>query len=583
MAISILGKDVTGIAIDEKEVIRISDYISGEIIWEKVPVNYFYIQNTYSGTNTVTITSTVQNTPTEGYFTRTLQYSKDRRVWTTVVLEHQVSTTITLNQGEKVYFRNTNGKLNYDNTVEYFYTSFSASQSHIVGGNIESLVDYRNIGRINYQYSGTYSNLFRDDTTLTSASGLIMPENNLSASCMSDMFKGCTSLTDAPDLPATTLSKYCYQRMFAECSSLTETPELPATSVQDGVYWSMFRNCTSLVTTHDLELKVLTNDCYNNMFYGCTSLVDAPEIYAQVYGKNSCENMFRSCTSLSSMHVNADDATATDCTKNWLANVAPTGVFQNDGEFTFQYPSPSGVPQGWLYNPSEDYTEIEYISNNFITGYSGSNDVVAGIRIPIEYSSNMEIECEAVEGTPVYNGGSDKLFHLLNVYYKSRDRRYYEKNMIGIETVTGSPTSQSYILDSRMTTNISSVSNREGNNYLINCSRSTSYVNNQVLYDKSPVSADGTVYLCILQQCRYNPSTGYIFFPKTTLSNEHFGSTFKLKWLKVRENGTLIYDLIPVIRNSNNEVCFYNRVTNTFITKCNECTLPFIAGPIKYS
>ena len=389
--ITIDGKDISAIVIDNKEVVRISDYLTGDIMWEKVPVNYFYIQNTYSGTNTVTITSTAQNTPTEGYFTRTLQYSKDRRVWTTVMLEHQVSTTITLNQDEKVYFRNTNGKLNYDNTVEYFYTSFSASQTHIVGGNVETLVDYRNIGRINYQYSGTYSNLFRDDTTLTSASCLIMPENNLSASCMSDMFRGCTSLTDAPNLPATTLSKYCYQRMFAECRSLTETPDLPATSVQDGVYWSMFRNCTSLVTTHDLELKVLTNDCYNNMFYGCTSLVDAPEIYAQVYGKNSCENMFRSCTSLSSMHVNADNATATDCTKNWLQNVAPTGVFQNDGGFIFQYPSVSGIPQGWRI-VREDYLYVDNLheGTNYIslTAKANGTPTQGDYAESVEYSKN---------------------------------------------------------------------------------------------------------------------------------------------------------------------------------------------------
>ena len=425
MAISILGKDVTGIVIDEKEVIRISDYISGNIIWEKVPVNYFYIQNTYSGTNTVTITSTSLNTPTEGYFTRTLQYSKDRRVWTTVVLEHQVSTTITLNQGEKVYFRNTNGKLNYYNTVEYFYTSFSASQSHTVGGNIESLVDYRNIGRINYQYSGTYSNLFRDDTALTSASGLIMPSNNLSASCMSDMFRGCTSLTVAPDLPATTLSKYCYRRMFAECRSLTETPDLPAASVQDGVYWSMFRNCTSLTDTHELYLKVLTKNCYNSMFAGCTSLVDAPIIDALVYSESSCEWMFDGCTSLSSMQVYADDASATNSTRDWLRNVAPTGVFVNDGGFTFQYPSPSGVPQGWLYNPMNYfYIENKYNGTNTITlttQNSGGNNHHA---TALEYSKDRLNWSEiTLSGTNTIsmNSGEKVYFRNTNGYFNELD------------------------------------------------------------------------------------------------------------------------------------------------------------------
>jgi hypothetical protein len=34
------------------------------------------------------------------------------------------------------------------------------------------------------------------------------------------MFEGCTSLTTAPELPATTLASYCYDSMFYGCSKL---------------------------------------------------------------------------------------------------------------------------------------------------------------------------------------------------------------------------------------------------------------------------------------------------------------------------------------------------------------------------
>jgi hypothetical protein len=34
------------------------------------------------------------------------------------------------------------------------------------------------------------------------------------------MFNGCTSLTTAPELPATTLADYCYIYMFRGCSKL---------------------------------------------------------------------------------------------------------------------------------------------------------------------------------------------------------------------------------------------------------------------------------------------------------------------------------------------------------------------------
>ena len=34
------------------------------------------------------------------------------------------------------------------------------------------------------------------------------------------MFSGCTSLTSAPELPATTLARYCYGNMFSGCTKL---------------------------------------------------------------------------------------------------------------------------------------------------------------------------------------------------------------------------------------------------------------------------------------------------------------------------------------------------------------------------
>jgi hypothetical protein len=42
------------------------------------------------------------------------------------------------------------------------------------------------------------------------------------------MFDRCSSLTVAPELPATTLAKSCYENMFSECTSLIKAPKLPA-------------------------------------------------------------------------------------------------------------------------------------------------------------------------------------------------------------------------------------------------------------------------------------------------------------------------------------------------------------------
>ena len=65
-------------------------------------------------------------------------------------------------------------------------------------------------------------------------------------SCYSYMFYESTSLTQAPNLPATTLADSCYSGMFSDCTSLTQAPNLPATTLANSCYDSMFRSCTSL-------------------------------------------------------------------------------------------------------------------------------------------------------------------------------------------------------------------------------------------------------------------------------------------------------------------------------------------------
>ena len=50
------------------------------------------------------------------------------------------------------------------------------------------------------------------------------------------MFTGCSSLTKAPELPATELKEGCYLNMFNECTSLIQAPELPATVLDNSCY-----------------------------------------------------------------------------------------------------------------------------------------------------------------------------------------------------------------------------------------------------------------------------------------------------------------------------------------------------------
>lgn len=87
-------------------------------------------------------------------------------------------------------------------------------------GNIETLLDYRTVANGRHPTMADF--------------------------CYSYMFSGCTSLTTAPELPATALAIYCYFYMFSECTSLITVPELPATILAANCYVSMFSGCISL-------------------------------------------------------------------------------------------------------------------------------------------------------------------------------------------------------------------------------------------------------------------------------------------------------------------------------------------------
>lgn len=108
------------------------------------------------------------------------------------------------------------------------------------------------------------------------------PNVTLPNDCFAHMFQDCTSLTQAPKLPATTLSDICYVYMFQNCTSLTQVPKLPATTLDVACYHSMFEGCTglSLTTTKDADHTLAwsvpdtTADLnWNlNMFAGCPNV-----------------------------------------------------------------------------------------------------------------------------------------------------------------------------------------------------------------------------------------------------------------------------------------------------------------------
>lgn len=216
--------------------------------------------------------------------TKAVSYSlDDGATWTNLSAN---TATPTVHIGDKILWKaqlTTSGS--FKSSIGRFNVEGNA-MSLIYGDNF---VGQTSLGR------ATLHDLFTNETRLISAENLVLPATTLTASCYSNMFQSCTSLTTAPELPATTLVNYCYRQMFENCTSLTTAPELPATT--------------------------LAYQCY--------------------------EYMFQNCTSLKSIKCLATDISATYCTNNWVNGVAASGTFTKAASMTSWTTGTSGIPSGW--------------------------------------------------------------------------------------------------------------------------------------------------------------------------------------------------------------------------------------------
>ena len=170
--------------------------------------------------------------------------------------------------------------------------------------------------------------------------------NMVSYACY-NMFRNCTSLTNAPELPATTLTDSCYRCMFFGCTSLSIAPELPATTLKESCYKNMFYGCTSLSIAPELPATTLRYECYSGMFFGCTGLTNAPELPATTLADYCYSYMFYDCTSLNYIKAMFLTTPSSSYTENWTNNVSPTGTFVKNASASWDVTGVNGIPENW--------------------------------------------------------------------------------------------------------------------------------------------------------------------------------------------------------------------------------------------
>ena len=206
------------------------------------------------------------------------------------------NTGISLSAGDKISLF-AEGTLNGE-LLDHSFTINCSSDCYVYG-NVMSLLtaDYQTATEITQNYYA-FAGLFFNNSHIKNhpSKNIVLPATALAYGCYASMFRGCTSLTQAPVLPATTLVTGCYALMFSGCTSLTQAPALPATTLADV--------------------------CYRSMFSGCTSL-----------NKVTCL---------------ATDLSATGCTGDWLSGVASSGTFTKASGADWSVKTGyDGIPSGW--------------------------------------------------------------------------------------------------------------------------------------------------------------------------------------------------------------------------------------------
>ena len=241
-----------------------------------------------------------------------LQYSVDNGKWQDVVA------------GTEVTFGGANGDLRLrgtkpdgtaNHTRDYSTITFTKDAPVACTGDIRTLLDWRNYNTV---------------------------ETGNARFCY--LFKGCSVLTSAPELPAETLADFCYLKMFEGCTNLTSAPELPAKTLADYCYLGMFTDCSNLTSAPELPAETLADCCYQEMFWGCTKLstvtmlAPSDQITSKYASLNWLENAGTGASSRTLKVQNADAYNALKNTANYLPDIWKEGdtgatvLYENNGK-----------------------------------------------------------------------------------------------------------------------------------------------------------------------------------------------------------------------------------------------------------
>ena len=330
---------------------------------------------------------------TTKHWNGTLEYSTNASTWSTWDGTTTLSSA-TKRSSNVLYLRGTGNTVITGGNLNYRWVLTGSNISCI--GNIENLLDYATVTAGNHptMENYCYEYMFNGCTSLTKAPEL--PATTLKTKCYHGMFNGCSSLIQAPALPATTLADGCYYGMFYGCTSLTQAPALPATTLATNCYEYMFQDCTALTQAPALPATTLASSCYYYMFFGCTSLAQVPALPATTLASSCYRRMFQGCISLKLSSTQTGEYT-----QEYRIPTTGTGTTATNA-LTDMFTSTGGTFTG---TPEINTTYYLSNTNEVIRG-----PIVVGPIVVDITASNISDYFTVTNGSPYYFNGQGNVF-----------------------------------------------------------------------------------------------------------------------------------------------------------------------------
>ena len=160
-----------------------------------------------------------------------------------------------------------------------------------------------------------------------------------------------SGIVETPEILAEEVEASTFKQTFYNCKSLTKcTSSLKPKLLYSQSYNQMFKGCTSLVEAP--EIQATHHDASGNyhmgqMFSGCTSLTSSPSLKIQTLGKQGYYQLFYGCKNLNKIEMLATDVSATGCLSSWVNGVASVGTFIKSSTATWDITGVDGIPSGW--------------------------------------------------------------------------------------------------------------------------------------------------------------------------------------------------------------------------------------------